>query len=122
MLSDRAGILPPVAIDAKDALTGLDEIDWAALQHAHGPAGDVPAQLRALRGKPEARRKALQELYGNVFHEGSRYEASAPAVPFLARLAADPSQPDRHEILALLASLAIGSDQEHLPGGVDVAG
>ena len=27
---------------------GIDDIDWSKLEHAHGPATDVPALLRAL--------------------------------------------------------------------------
>ncbi|GAA2426166.1 HEAT repeat domain-containing protein [Streptomyces macrosporus] len=104
-------------------LAGLDAIDWAALEHAYGAADDVPEQLRALCGTDaEGRRKALHALYGNIFHQGSRYEASAAAVPFLARMAADASVPDRDEVLELLAALAIGYDEAHLPGGVDVTG
>ncbi|GAA2405481.1 hypothetical protein GCM10010420_36610 [Streptomyces glaucosporus] len=104
-------------------LAGLDAVDWAALEHAYGAADDVPGQLRALcEADADGRQKALQGLYGNIFHQGSRYEASAAAVPFLARMAADVSLPDRHEVLELLAALAIGYDDAHLPGGVDVAG
>ncbi|MEV7782238.1 HEAT repeat domain-containing protein [Kitasatospora sp. NPDC088351] len=109
--------------DTNDPLAGLDTIDWAALGHAYGAADDVPGQLRALCGADEdGREKALIDLYGNIFHQGSRYQASAVAVPFLARMAADASLPGRPEVLGLLASLAIGYDEAHLPGGVDVAG
>ncbi|WP_141309692.1 HEAT repeat domain-containing protein [Streptomyces spinoverrucosus] len=107
----------------KGPLAGLDAVDWAGLEHAYGDADDVPGQLSALCGPDaEERKKALHELYGNIFHQGSRYEASAAAVPFLARMAADPSVPDRDEVLELLAALAIGYDESHLPGGVDIAG
>ncbi|MER5603896.1 HEAT repeat domain-containing protein [Streptomyces sp. NPDC002265] len=104
-------------------LAGLDEVAWAALEHAYGSADDVPGQLRDLCAEDvEARRKALHALYGNIFHQGSRYPASAAAVPFLARMAADVSLPDRTEYLQLLAALAIGYDEAHLPVGLDIAG
>ncbi|MFF2045441.1 HEAT repeat domain-containing protein [Kitasatospora sp. NPDC058170] len=108
--------------ETNDPLAGLDAIDWAALEHAYGAADDVPGQLRALCG-PDAdgRQKALHGLYGNIFHQGSRYQASATAVPFLARLAADAALPGRAEALQLLASLAVGYDESHLPAGVDIA-
>ncbi|MCU7820371.1 HEAT repeat domain-containing protein [Kitasatospora sp. DSM 101779] len=100
---------------------GLDAIDWASLEHAYGPAGDVPDQLRSLCGEDaEGRGRALHALYGNIFHQGSRYRASAFAVPFLARMAATPALPGRSEALELLAALAIGYDEAHLPGGVAV--
>lgn len=100
------------AMDGGDALAGLDEIDWAGLSHAYGPAGDVPGLLRALAaGSPADREHALHALYGNIFHQGSRYEATAYAVPFLARLAADPRTPQRDEIVLLLAALRSAEDE-----------
>ncbi|GLX50467.1 hypothetical protein Shyhy01_34170 [Streptomyces hygroscopicus subsp. hygroscopicus] len=104
------------------ALSGLDAVDWSALTHAYGPAEDVPGLLLArCSGDPEERAAALDALYGNIFHQGSRYPATAAVVPFLARMAADPALPGRAEHLELLAALAIGYDEAHLPGGVAVA-
>ena len=73
---------------------------------------------RVARGA-QARRAGL---YSNIFHQGSRYEATAYAVPFLARLALDPRIRQRDVILHLLVALAIGYDEAYLPGGVDIAG
>ncbi|MFE2075252.1 hypothetical protein [Streptomyces misionensis] len=104
------------------APSGLDAVDWSALTHAYGPADDLPGLLSDLCSADERQRhKALHELYGNIFHQGSRYPATAAAVPFLARMAADPALPDRSALLELLAALAIGYDEAHLPGGVAVA-
>jgi HEAT repeat protein len=111
------------AVSGGDVLAGLEEIDWAGLRHAYGPAGDVPGVLRALASGPPADRKhALTKLYGNIFHQGSRYEATAYAVPFLARLALDRRRPHRDAIVHLLVALALGYDEAYLPGGVDIAG
>jgi hypothetical protein len=101
---------------------GLDEIDWSRLTHAYGAATDVPDQIRALRS-PDAdlRRRALWKLYGNIFHQGTRYEATAYAVPFLLELLGDPSTPERAELLGLLVSIAIGYDSSWLPGGLPIA-
>jgi len=63
------------------------------------------------------RDKALYELYGNIFHQGTRYPATAPAVPFLFELLKAPGVQDKHEIIELLVHLAIGYDEEQLPGG-----
>jgi hypothetical protein len=104
-------------------LAGLDDVDWAGLQHAYGPAEDVPGLLRALSSESASERdKALNELYGNIFHQGSRYEATAHAVPFLAALAGDSRVEERVEIVHLLCALAIGYDEAYLPSGVDIAG
>jgi HEAT repeat protein len=104
-------------------LEGLDGIDWSQLEHAYGRADDVPSQIRALLSPdPQERSRALRHLYSNIFHQGSRYEASAYAVPFLLELAADPRTPDRSAVLSLLASLAFGYDEAWLPFGFPVAG
>jgi hypothetical protein len=103
-------------------LDGLDDIDWARLGHAYGPADDVPGQLRALLD-PDAtvRDEALGELYGNVFHQGNRFEASAYAVPFLLAMLTDAATPDPAAVLGLLSALAIGYDEGVLPDGFPVA-
>lgn len=89
--------------------------------HAYGSAEDVPRLLRDLRSADaRSRGDALWGLFGNVFHQGSRYEASAYAVPFLLELVADPATPDRHLIVHLLASLAVGYDEVWLPRGFAV--
>lgn len=90
-------------------LERLHNVDWSALTHAYGPAADVPELILALAGSDrEARKDAYWELYGNIFHQGTRYPATAPAVPFLLELLADPATPDRHELLLLLTHLVCG--------------
>jgi len=103
-------------------LEGLSVVAWAELEHAYGSAADVPDLIRALRAAdPAVRKKARWRLYGNIFHQGTRYEASAYAVPFLIELLADPATPGRSEILGLLTSLAIGYDESWLPDPFPVA-
>ncbi|GAA4392033.1 hypothetical protein GCM10023088_69710 [Actinomadura verrucosospora] len=105
-----------------EPLAGLDGIDWAGLDHAYGSAEDVPDLLRALSSSDEDEREAaLGELFTTVFHQGSRYGASAAAVPFLLGLASHPGTPERTWPLYLAAALAIGYDEAHLPSGVDIA-
>jgi hypothetical protein len=86
---------------------GLDNIPWQNLHHAYGTAEDVPALLRAL-ANPDLQEEALSELFGNIWHQGTVYEASSHAVPFLFELAAEPSITRREEILGLVAALADG--------------
>ncbi|MEV0327003.1 HEAT repeat domain-containing protein [Micromonospora echinospora] len=103
-------------------LDRIDDIDWRRLGHAYGSAGDVPDQLRALCSPdPTAREGAFGDLYSNIFHQGSRYEASAYAVPFLLDMVADPATPDRELVLYLLTCLAMGYDESWLPDGFPVA-
>jgi HEAT repeat protein len=106
-----------------DVLAGLDEIDWAELEHAYGSADDVPGLIRVLAStEPDERERARRTLYGNIFHQGSRYEATAYAVPFLARLAADPRVPQRDGIVRMLALMAIGYDEAYLHASLNIAG
>ncbi|MFB4306341.1 HEAT repeat domain-containing protein [Actinomadura sp. GTD37] len=105
-----------------DPLAGLDDVDWAGLDHAYGSAADVPALLRSLRSAGEDEREAaLGELFTTIYHQGGRYGASAAAVPFLLALAADPTAPERTWPLYLAVALAIGFEEAHLPSGVEAA-
>ncbi len=103
-------------------LDRLDDVDWASLGHAYGSADDVPGLIRALREPDEPTFvRALGTLYSNIFHQGTRYEASAHAVAFLLELAEDPAIVDRSAIVRLVTHLAVGYDEVWLPHGVDVA-
>jgi hypothetical protein len=103
-------------------LENLDSAAWSQLTHAYGAATDVPAQIRNLTSADEGERgNALWELYGNIFHQGARYQATPYAVPFLYELIAAPETPDRHEIVYLLVNLALGYEESYLPDGLDVA-
>lgn len=88
-------------------LAELDAQPWASRTHAYGSADDVPDCLRALAGDDDAvAEEALSELYGSILHQGSVYEASAKAVPFLARIAAAGIRaPD---VLLLIGGIAEG--------------
>ncbi|GAA1959218.1 hypothetical protein [Kitasatospora viridis] len=92
----------------------LDHVQWHELTHAYGSAEDVPEQVRALyEPDEELVEEAIYALYGNIHHQGSVYQASAPAVPFLAHAAMHvPGR--RADLLMLLATLA-----EHEPQEVD---
>ena len=59
---------------------------------------------------------AVEELWGTVWHQGTVYECTPVAVPFLVRLATDPSGDDasRSQVALLLASIA-GANSFVLP-------
>ncbi|MEV7231852.1 hypothetical protein AB0M79_33335 [Polymorphospora sp. NPDC051019] len=99
----------------------METVDWAGLEHAYGSAEDVPANLRALVSRDEEERHgAFGELYASIVHQGTRYEASAYAVPPLLDLLADPATPDRWLVGQLLVLIAIGSDEAWVPDGLPV--
>lgn len=86
-----------------------DAVDWSALTHAHGPAGDVPGALRALLSDDEdARMQACGHLHETLWHQGTVYPASAAVVPLLCALLTDPAVPDRRCVLSLLLAIATG--------------
>ncbi|MFI1765845.1 HEAT repeat domain-containing protein [Streptomyces sp. NPDC020800] len=90
--------------------TGIDEVDWAALRHAHGSAEDVPGWLRSLASEDVCERQgALDGLYGTVHHEGNVYDSTLACVPFLCSLAARETVPDRVCIVDLLVSIGAES-------------
>ncbi|OIJ87668.1 hypothetical protein [Streptomyces colonosanans] len=93
----------------------LDRVQWHALTHAYGSAEDVPELIKALyEDDGEAADEAIYELYGNIYHQGTVYSASAPAVPFLAH-AVRHAPAKRAELLMLLAVLA-----DHDPADTDL--
>ncbi len=101
-------------------LEQIDKIDWANLKHAYGSAADVPNDIRNLINPDEnVRGKAIYNLYGNIFHQGTRYEATPHAIPFLYELIENESVADRHKIISLLVGLALGYEEEYLPQGIN---
>jgi HEAT repeats len=82
-------------------LSELDQVDWASLSHAYGSAEDVLDQLRAVAAGDE---EAFSDLYGNLWHQGTVYQATAHAVPFLIGLL----EVGDAEILHPLACMAQG--------------
>ncbi|MEV8093259.1 hypothetical protein [Kitasatospora sp. NPDC085879] len=100
-------------MDLATVFADLDRVAWSELHHAYGPAGDVPDLLRALTAAdPEAVAEAEYELWSGLVHQGTVYEATVAAVPFLARLAAAGLR--RAELLGMLGAVAESTD-EHGP-------
>lgn len=90
---------------------GIDEVDWASMEHAYGPADDVPGLLQGLASADPAEREgALDGMYGAVHHQGDVYACTLACIPFLFELVADPAVPDRGGIVELLTSI----------GGIDL--
>lgn len=102
-------------------LEKLDDINWHELKHAYGSAEDVPSQIRSLLASDsQTREKALWALSGNIFHQGTRYQATPYAIPFLYELIESEKTPDRDKIILFLISLALGYEEEYLPEGVNI--
>lgn len=94
-------------------LTAINDVDWTGLTHAYGPAGDVPDMLRGLAsGEPEQVEQAWDEVVSSLFHQGTVYPATVPAVRFLVALARAGSS-RRAAIVALVGMIA---DPAHADG------
>jgi hypothetical protein len=87
-------------------LATLDEVDFASLEDAYGPAVDVPARLRRIAfSEPDDGRGALFDLGAGIFHQGGYYPSAASCVPFLIEIAGAPT-PIRDEVLLFLADMS----------------
>ncbi|TXS50815.1 hypothetical protein [Streptomyces sp. t39] len=105
-----------------EPLEGVDAVDWAALDHAYGPADDVPDMLRAtLSADADEREAACDDLFSSLCHQGDVYGATAAAVPFVARLA-EAGGEGLVRRLWLLAAAADGHGPEREAVGRAVAG
>ncbi|MEU3744327.1 MULTISPECIES: HEAT repeat domain-containing protein [Streptomyces] len=96
--------------------TGIDDVDWASMDHAYGDASDVPELLRGLASADAAEREiALDGMYGAVHHQEDVYDSTVACVPFLFELVATAGLPGRGEIVELLRSIdGDGRDPEQM--------
>ncbi|WP_217238315.1 HEAT repeat domain-containing protein [Streptomyces sp. AC555_RSS877] len=103
--------------------TGIDEVDWASLQHAYGSAEDVPGWLLGLASAdPAEREAALDRMYGTVHPQGDVYDSTLACVPFLFALAGNAEVPDRGGIVELLVSIGQESGERGTGGPAESAG
>jgi hypothetical protein len=105
-----------------DLFAGLDEIDWAGLRHAYGPATEVPVLLRGLVDPdPAVREVVLDGMYSAVHHQGDVHPSTLATIPFLLRIAERPDVPGRPEVVRLLASIASAENATELSGSFEEA-
>ncbi|WP_394850998.1 hypothetical protein LZC95_14455 [Pendulispora brunnea] len=96
-------------------LDDLDKVDWNAVEHAYGPAGNIPALIRSAAGNDAvASKKAWDELWYYLFHQGTRFTASVAAIPFLLEIVGHPRTLRRRDGIMLLVHLAIGYPESAL--------
>jgi hypothetical protein len=92
-------------------LEGVEDIDWSALEHAYGEATDVPDILHTLSANDERWEEADSQLLSSVLHQETVYSSTAPAMKFVAKLAAAP-QLSGGRRLSLLYTLFIAGSQQ----------
>lgn len=94
----------------------LDAVPWASMEHAYGPAEEVPELLRGLISADEDEREiALDGFYGAVHHQGDVYDCTRAAIPFLLEIVADGGVPGRDGALELLGSIGSSGDAAATP-------
>lgn len=100
-------------------LEGLDSIHWSRYYHAYGSADDIPGLVRAFTSPDsELRGRACYDLMNRLAHQGTRWEASHLAIPFLCELVKEPSTPDRSSVMMCMLRIALGDswlDESTLP-------
>ena len=97
---------PPVDEEiVEDIMSSVADVDWDSVNHAYGPAGEVPELLRLWlsddsRHWERCETKDLYDAYGETiseragsmlfnatFHQGTLYDASAPMATVLIEVA-----------------------------------
>jgi HEAT repeat protein len=98
-----------------EMLKGLEDVAWAKYDHAYGPADDVPDLIRALASQDrEARARAQYDLYGTLWNQGTVYQATQFAVPYLVELLEESDTVDRPWLLIYLSALAHGASHHEI--------
>lgn len=64
-------------------MLGLDDPRWNDLDHAYGPAGNVPALLRAVESGEQ---ELWEELVPALCHQGAVFTATYAALPHIVRI------------------------------------
>jgi hypothetical protein len=99
----------PHSVPPMPALEGLDEVNWAALNDAYGPATNVPALLRAFVSVDPGDREFADELLcQTIWHQGNVYSATAAAVPFLYNLLEDDGPHNKKAVVGVISLIADG--------------
>src|SRR5262249_14454134 len=106
----------------------LFRVDWGRVTHAYGWARDVPTILHNMIATNQATRdRGWDGFWGSINHQGSFYDATVAAIPFLVEAVANPRTPKRSQILYYfrdrwLEAPEYGGDPgvNEPPGGTDI--
>jgi hypothetical protein len=104
LLAKYQSVFPSIA-----ALSGLSEIDWSSLHHAHDEATDFPILLSAALSQDKNDKEfALKLLHETIWHQGTIYEVTSYTVRFIVNLIQSPDVSNQVDFAFLLASIAQG--------------
>jgi hypothetical protein len=64
--------------DLEKRFSAIDSVPWPRIEHAFGPATDVPDLIRGLSSLDvSVRNDAWSKLRGNIWHQGTIDEATS---------------------------------------------
>jgi hypothetical protein len=93
-------------------------MDWSKLEHAYGPASDIPALLAHARVAPpptDYRSEPWFTLWSSLYHQDDIYSASYAAVPELIAIAEECRGLVAAESLFLAASIEMRRNEPGAP-------
>jgi hypothetical protein len=104
------------SVSGKAALAEVERVPWADLRHCYGRGRvgpelheDLRATLQRLgEANPERVTEGIETLWSNACHQGTIYEATPYAVPFIAAVAQDEALASAQVLQLGLLLLAIG--------------
>lgn len=97
----------------------LDSPAWDQLQHAYGPASDIPDLLKQLaadsRQKKSTDDAPWHSLWSALCHQDDVYTASYAAVPHIVQIALDAKGPIDFSFFLLPASIEVARKRKRGP-------
>ena len=97
----------------------LDSPAWDQLQHAYGPASDIPDLLRQLAVDPKQKKSADDQpwhsLWSALCHQDDVYTASYAAVPHIVQIALDAKSPIDFSFFLLPARVEVARQRKRGP-------
>ncbi|HEU5059098.1 MAG TPA: hypothetical protein VFU21_21340, partial [Kofleriaceae bacterium] len=99
-------------------MLGLDDPRWRQLDHAYGPADNIPGLLRALeRGEQEL----WDELVPALCHQGTVYTATYAAIPHIVRIGTHEPLDDQLGFWSFVGAVASARGGAPVPADLRVA-
>ncbi len=89
-------------------MLSLESATWGRIDHAYGPASDIPNLLRAVSSYPvkvDSQSEPYFTLWSSLFHQGDVYEASYAAVPHLLSIGESAPAAVAEELLHLVTMI-----------------
>lgn len=97
---------------------GLNQVDWAGLTDCRGKATEIPFLIRKLASTSGNSRESISwDLWDRLNHQGTIYQATSYAIPFLIELLQYEGVPEKHSILSLLRGMGHGHIDSNPSGG-----